>query len=160
MTDPLLLELQETLHREMPITLPMEVRAESWDDGRLAMSMPLEANRNHQFSAFAGSLSTLSTVVGWGSIYLLLRSRGLYGNVVIRRGEIKYREPVRQELIVARAEAMDDSEVGYFFDLLGSKGRSKLKVTVEVRESGVQYLRFTGSYVVQDVTEKARPAAH
>ncbi|MEM9352587.1 MAG: YiiD C-terminal domain-containing protein [Planctomycetota bacterium] len=159
MPDPLLLELQETLHREMPITQPMGVRAESWDEGRLAMSMPLDANRNHQFSAFAGSLSTLSTVVGWGSVYLLLRSRGLYGNVVIRRGEIKYREPVRHEHIVARALSMDETDVGHFFDLLGSKGSSKLDVRVEVREGPVQYLRFAGSYVVQDVVERPGPAA-
>ena len=84
MDEQLLLDLGETLGREMPITRPMEVETVSWDGQKLAMKMPLGPNRNHQYSAFAGSLNTLCTVVGWGTVYLLLGRKGISGNVVIR----------------------------------------------------------------------------
>ena len=37
------------------------------------MRLPLDPNRNHQQTAFAGSLNALCTIAGWGSVYLLLR---------------------------------------------------------------------------------------
>ena len=37
------------------------------------MRLPLDRNRNHQQTAFAGSLNALCTITGWGSVYLLLR---------------------------------------------------------------------------------------
>jgi hypothetical protein len=41
MNDSLLEKLQQTLNREMPITIPMGLKARSWDGMRLSMSMPL-----------------------------------------------------------------------------------------------------------------------
>jgi len=101
MDDLLLLSLGETLDREMPITRSMEVETVSWEGQRLSMKMPLGPNRNHQDSAFAGSLSTLCTVVGWGTLFMLLEQKGLPGNIVIRRGTIRYLRPVHSPEIVA-----------------------------------------------------------
>ena len=152
MNDPLLTELQETLHCEMPISAAMGIRVEPSDVSRLAMSMPLEENRNHQFTAFAGSLNALCTVVGWGTVYLMLRRRGLDGNIVIHRSTIKYRLPVHDRLIVARAVALPAEEIDYFFDLLDEKGQSKLDVTVEIPGETETLVIFRGSYVVLDAS--------
>ena len=76
-----LLELQQTLQREMPICTPMGIRPVSWDGRELAMEMPLAPNRNHQYSAFAGSLNALCTVVGWAialPFYARFRGRIVY----------------------------------------------------------------------------------
>jgi len=75
MDEQLLANLEQTLRREMPICTAMEIAVTSWDrpfhesgrfhhGGRLAMGMPLAPNRNHQDSAFAGSLNALCTIVG------------------------------------------------------------------------------------------------
>ncbi|HYO24823.1 MAG TPA: YiiD C-terminal domain-containing protein [Lacipirellulaceae bacterium] len=143
-------ELERTLHREMPITVPMGMRAVSWCDERLAMQMPLAPNRNHQYSAFAGSLNALCTVVGWGTVFLLVRREGLAGNIVIRRGSIRYLRPVRSPEIIARGLPLDPGGEAFFFELLRSKGRSKLDVSAEIADVEGPLVTFTGSYVVQD----------
>ena len=76
MDEPLLLELGETLGREMPLSRAMQVETVSWDGQQLAMKMPLEPNRNHQILGFcwqsqtrcalwsAGGRSSCSLAVG------------------------------------------------------------------------------------------------
>ncbi|MCC6491886.1 MAG: YiiD C-terminal domain-containing protein [Pirellulales bacterium] len=149
MPDAALVELQQTLAREMPICSAMGIRPVEWVDRRLAMEMPLEANRNHQYSAFAGSLNALCTVVGWGTVFLLLRGEGRPGNIVIRRSSIRYIRPVRQQLIVARSHRLDSEGEAYFYELLRSKGLSKIDVAAEIADSQGTLVSFQGSYVVQ-----------
>ncbi|NOY28878.1 MAG: hypothetical protein GXP28_01515 [Planctomycetes bacterium] len=146
MDEPWLLNLGATLGREMPITRSMQLETVSWTDQQLAMKMPLEPNRNHQDSAFAGSLSTLCTVVGWGTLFMLLQQKGLTGNVVIRRGTIRYL--LRSSEIVATGLPIDSDELGFFFELLQSKGKSKLDIAVEIADEQGPYVVFKGSYVV------------
>ena len=149
MNDDGLSELERTLHREMPISVPMGMRAIDWQDRRLSMQMPLAANRNHQYSAFAGSLNALCTVVGWGTVFLLLREEGVAGNIVIRRGSIRYLRPVRSPEIVARGLPLDPVGEEFFFELLRNKGRSKIDVAAEIADADGPLVTFTGSYVVQ-----------
>jgi thioesterase domain-containing protein len=111
--------------------------------------MPLAPNRNHQDSAFAGSLNALCTIVGWGTMFLLLEQQNFSGNIVIRRGNIRYRRPVRTPHIVARSLPLDRDAVDYFFELLRNKKKSKLDVAVEIVDSEGPMVSFQGSYVVQ-----------
>jgi thioesterase domain-containing protein len=148
--DPGLDDLERTLHREMPISVAMGMRAAAWQDRRLAMSMPLGPNRNHQDSAFAGSLNALCTIVGWGTVFMLLREESRPGNVVIRRGTIRYLRPVRTAEIVARGLPLDPEGESFFFELLRSKGRSKIDVGAEIVDAEGRLVTFSGSYVVQD----------
>ncbi len=149
MDDSTLELLQQTLRREMPITVPMGIEVVSWENEQLAVRMPLEPNRNHQYSAFAGSLNALCTVVGWGTLFMLLKRESLEGNVVIRRGKIRYLRPVRQAEFLAIGLPIDPPDSDYFFELLRSKGKSKLDVDVEIADEQGPYVRFEGSYVVQ-----------
>jgi thioesterase domain-containing protein len=148
--DPGLTDLEQTLRREMPITVPMGMRAVSWLDRRLTVEMPLDANRNHQYSAFAGSLNALCTVVGWGTVFLLVRNEGRPGNIVIRRSQIRYLRPVRSAQIAARGLPLDPDGEAFFFELLRSKGRSKIDVAAEISDDEGPLVTFSGSYVVQD----------
>jgi len=149
MEDSTLELLEQTLRREMPITVAMGIKVVSWENERLAMRMPLEPNRNHQYSAFAGSLNALCTLVGWGTIFLLLRRESLAGNVVIRRGKIRYLRPVRTPEFLAVGLPIDPLKSDYFFELLRNKGKSKIDLAVEIADDQGPYVRFEGSYVVQ-----------
>ncbi len=149
MDDPVLELLQQTLHREIPISVPMGIEVVSWENDRLAMRMPLEPNRNHQYSAFAGSLNALCTLAGWGTVFMLLQRESLTGNVVIRRGKIRFLRPVRAPEFLAVSLPVDPSDSDYFFELLRSKGKSKLDLVVEIADEQGPYVRFEGSYVVQ-----------
>jgi thioesterase domain-containing protein len=145
-----LLKLEQTLAAEMPICTPMAIRPASWDGRRLAMEMPLAPNRNHQYSAFAGSLNALCTVVGWGTVFLMLHREGLAGNIVIRRSSIRYFRPVRDEPIIAQGLPIDAEAESFFFELLRSKGRSKIDVSTAIVDAAGTLVSFHGSYVVQD----------
>jgi thioesterase domain-containing protein len=145
---PLLEELQATLQREIPMCGQMGIRVHDRDADALVMRLPLAPNRNHQQSAFAGSLNALCTITGWGSVYLLLRELGREGNIVIRRSTIRYQEPVTAVEILARCHPISAEARQYFLEMLGDKGQAKLDLTVEVPGKDGAAVSFSGSYVV------------
>lgn len=143
-----LAELQAMLEREIPMCAQMGIRVHGSGTGGLVMRMPLDRNRNHQQTAFAGSLSALCTIAGWGSVYLLLRELGRGGSIVIRRGAIRYQEPVTCPEILAHCLPVSAEARQYFLEMLDDKGQTKLDVTVEVAGSDGPAVSFHGSYVV------------
>jgi thioesterase domain-containing protein len=145
---PPLGELQATLEREIPMCAQMGIRVHAGSQGALVMRMPLDPNRNHQQTAFAGSLSSLCTIAGWGSVYLLMRELNRRGSIVIRRGEIRYQEPVTAPEILAHCLPVSIESRQYFLEMLDDKGQSKLDVTVEVKGTDGPAVIFRGSYVV------------
>jgi thioesterase domain-containing protein len=141
-------ELQSILEREIPMCAQMGIRVHNGGADGLVMRLPLGPNRNHQQTAFAGSLNALCTIAGWGSVYLLLRELGRDGNIVIRRSTIRYQEPVSSSEIYARCQPVSPEARQYFLEMLGDKGQAKLDLTVEVAGSDGPAVTFIGSYVV------------
>jgi thioesterase domain-containing protein len=144
----LLADLQAMLEREIPMCALMGIRVHEGAADGLVMRMPLDPNRNHQQTAFAGSLSTLCTIAGWGSVYLLLRELNRSGSIVIRRGAIRYQAPVTSSDILARVLPVTPEARQYFLEMLDDKGQAKLDLTVEVAGSDGPAVTFHGSYVV------------
>ncbi len=145
---PFLSELQATLDREIPMSAQMGIRVHDGGADGLVMRLPLSPNRNHQQTAFAGSLNALCTIAGWGSVYLLLRELDRRGNIVIRRSTIKYQEPVTSSEIYARCQPVSPVARQYFLEMLDDKGQAKLDLTVEIAGAEGPAVSFNGSYVV------------
>jgi thioesterase domain-containing protein len=143
-----LAELQATLEREIPMCSQMGISVYNGGDGGLVMRLPLDRNRNHQQTAFAGSLNALCTIAGWGSVYLLLRELDRRGSIVIRRSSIKYQEPVSSSEIYARCLPVSVEARQYFLEMLDDKGQAKLDLLVEIGGAGGPAVSFSGSYVV------------
>jgi thioesterase domain-containing protein len=141
-------ELQKTLEREIPMSAQMGIRVHEGGVDGLVMRLPLDPNRNHQQTAFAGSLNALCTIAGWGYVFLLLRKLGRTGNIVIHRSSIKYLEPVTSSEIYARCRPASPEESQHFLDMLDDKGQTKLELAVEVAGSEGPAVSFKGSYVV------------
>src|SRR3954453_23349947 len=110
----LLGELQATPDREIPMRSQMGIRVHDGGVDGLVMWLPLNPNRNHQQTAFAGSLNALCTIAGWGYVFLLLRKLGRGGNIVIHRSQIKYLEPVTTSEIYAHCRPVTPAESQYF----------------------------------------------
>ncbi len=146
--DPHLSELQAILEREIPMCAQMGIKVHRGDADGLVMRLPLGPNRNHQQTAFAGSLNALCTIAGWGSVYLLLRELNRDGNIVIRRSTIRYQEPVTTAEIYARCHPVAAEARQYFLEMLDDKGQAKLELSVEVAGSEGSAVAFSGSYVV------------
>lgn len=145
---PELRELQSTLEREIPMCAQMGISVDSAGASGLVMRMPLLPNRNHQQTAFAGSLNALCTIAGWGTVFLLLKESGRRGSVVIRRGTIKYQEPVTTAEIFARCHPVPVDARNYFLEMLDEKKQAKLDLVVEISGPTDPLVLFSGSYVV------------
>jgi thioesterase domain-containing protein len=141
-------QLQATLEREIPMSAQMGIAVHDYGADGLVMRLPLGPNRNHQQTAFAGSLNALCTIAGWGSVYLLLRELRRDGNIVIRRSTIKYQEPVTALEIYARCLPVNSEARQYFVEMLNDKGQAKLDLTVAIPGSDGPAVSFQGSYVV------------
>ena len=148
-TDAMQLEaLSAVLSEQIPISAQMEVRLERFDEKGLAVSMPLEPNRNPHQTAFAGSLNALCTIAGWGMTHLLLDQLGLAGSTVLRRSSIKYHEPVQASRVEAVCLAATQADLDYFAEMLREKGQAKLDHVVQIAGLKRPAVLFSGSYVV------------
>jgi thioesterase domain-containing protein len=143
-----LTELQSTLEREIPICRPMGIKVVGDGDDGLTLALPLDSNRNHRQTAFAGSLNALCTLAGWGTTFLLLRELNQSGDIVIRRSSIRYQQPVDWISIVARCHPVTPSASKYFVEMLEEKGQGKLDLVVEIMKGDEAAVVFHGSYVV------------
>jgi thioesterase domain-containing protein len=145
---PELLDLQAMLDREIPMCGLMGIAVHEAGQQGLVMRLPLAPNRNHQQTAFAGSLNALCTIAGWGTVYLLLKEVGRAGNIVIRRGAIRYQEPVTTPEILARCQPVSAEARQYFVEMLDDKKQAKLDLVVEIAGPAGPLVSFNGSYVV------------
>jgi thioesterase domain-containing protein len=145
---PPLIELQAKLEREIPMCAQMGIHVQANGADGLVMRLPLDQNRNHQQTAFAGSLNALCTITGWSSVYLLLRELKQEGSIVIRRSSIRYHEPVTSSDIFARCQPITAEARQYFLEMLGDKGQAKLDLVVEIAGAASPAVSFNGSYVV------------
>ena len=145
---PQLADLQSMLEREIPMCTLMGICVHHGGPDGLVMRLPLDRNRNHQKTAFAGSLNALCTIAGWGSVYLLLKELNRCGSIVIRRSSIRYQEPVSTSQILARCLPVSAEARQYFLEMLDDKGQAKLELSVEIPGVEGPAVSFSGSYVV------------
>ena len=145
---PRLSELQAMLEQEIPVCAQMGIRVHHQGQNGLVMRLPLVQNRNHQQTAFAGSLNALCTVAGWGTVFLLLKELGQTGNIVIRRSTIRYQQPVDSSDIFAHCLPISARARKFFVEMMEEKGQAKLDVGVEIPGTDRPAVVFQGSYVV------------
>lgn len=126
----------------------MGIQVVDYREGGLGVTFPLTQNRNHQQTAFAGSLNALCTIAGWGTMYLLLRKLNCEGAIVIRRSTIKYHRPVESSDIVARCLPIAELAEQHFADMYLEKGQAKLDLSVAIAGPDRPLVSFSGSYVV------------
>lgn len=146
--EPELRELQNILEREIPMCCHMGIKVHQRDAEGLVMRFPFEPNRNHQQTAFAGSLNALCTIAGWGTVFLLLKKTGRSGSIVIRRSSIRYQEPVTSTDVFARCQPVSADAKQYFVEMLDEKKQAKLDLVVEIAGPTGPLVAFNGSYVV------------
>lgn len=146
--DERLSALQRTLWTCIPITRKLGLKAESYDGTCLRLKAPLTTNINHAGTAFAGSLSALLTLTGWGMVWLLLCELELEGEIVIQDNSCRYIAPVTHDFMSSCARPPDD-ELERFARILRKRGKARLELNADIIEDGRVVVSFTGRYVVQ-----------
>jgi len=140
-------ELEAVLHHEIPLSQQIGLVVDRYDGASLALRAPLAPNVNHKSTAFAGSLTAVATLTGWGLTWLLLRQHDLRGVIVIHESATRYQLPVAHDF-VAVCRTPDEQAVERFLAALRRRGKARLALTVEIQDdAGHVAVVFTGSYV-------------
>ena len=144
----LALQLQTTLHTEIPLTTAIGLRVERYEAGCVELSAPLAPNINHKDTAFAGSLTVVATLSGWGLLWLLLQEAGLPGKIVIQDCSVRYLRPVAGDF-TARCGPPDPAEMERFLRTYRRRDQARIELRAEIRDGEELALELVGRYVVQ-----------
>jgi thioesterase domain-containing protein len=140
-------ELQSVLHHEIPLSQQIALVVRRYDGERLTLAAPLAPNINHKATAFAGSLTAVATLAGWGAVWLLLREHDLSGAIVIQESATRYLLPVGGDFLATCARPAA-GETERFLAALRRRGKARLRLAVEIPASdGRTAVAFTGHYV-------------
>jgi thioesterase domain-containing protein len=143
----LLLDLQETLRREIPITQHLGITVESYDAQRLVLSAPLARNINHKGTAFAGSLNALVTLAGWGQLWLILKERQLHGKIVIQDSTNSYLLPVQSDFR-AFCDRPSPAQITRLENTFHKHSRARIELQAEIYNGSELAVSFRGRYVI------------
>ena len=146
-TEANLLEaLRTKLRQSMPITDALALRVVGREGTGVILSAPLAPNVNHKGTAFAGSLNAAATLAGWGTIWLVLRERGIHSHVVIQDSKVHYFRPIRGDF-TARCAGPSATAVERLVKAVSTKGRGRLELDVMISDEGGDAVKFHGRYV-------------
>jgi thioesterase domain-containing protein len=143
----LLADLRATLANEMPVTQHLGIEVLGRQDGAPILRAPLAANRNHQGTAFGGSLNAIATLACWGAIWLALREARTPGVVVIQDSAIRYLRPVTTDFTAVAVLAPDKIEK--LLEMVRRRGKGRITLAATVSDAAGAAVTFTGRYVVE-----------
>ena len=145
-------ELQQTWHREIPITAFMGLSITDYQADAVETSANLSANINVHQTMFAGSIYSQAVLTGWGLVHLALKNSGFKGSIVLADGSIRYRKPVAES---PRGWARASLPATKFASLsLGKKVHIELEVDIFSGPETTPGAIFNGRYVILPPAEK------
>ena len=137
--------LQQRILSGFPLARHLGIVVDSADDAGVVLHASLEANANHQGTAFGGSLFSVAVLTGWAWAIRYLAVKGLVGDAVIQHSTIRYLVPVRGTLnarLVTPATAQTDK----FDKMLRRAGRGRIRLKVDIHYGGALATEFEGDF--------------
>ena len=134
-------ELQDRIHRHIPLAKAMQFGIDELHSGAIRVSAPLEPNINIHGTGFAGSIYSLAVLTGWALCTHILEDAKLDAELVVAKGEIRYRAPVNGELRCAA-----DAEAGArdaFLQATREQGKGLLSLEITVGDAPQAVLNAT-----------------
>jgi len=122
--------LEEKVHRAIPVSAAMHFRIEELSRSHITVNAPLEPNVNIHGTAFAGSIYSVAALSAWALLTHVLTERGLDAELVIARGDIKYRAPVKG--IIHCECQLSNNQLQTFVDELVKKNGARIEAEVNV----------------------------
>lgn len=116
----------------IPQARAMQLQLLGYQSESLCLRAPLAANVNDKGCAFGGSLSALMTLAGWALVVLALKARGDEADVFVARAEVRYIEPLFDDLEVS-AQWASNEDRNRFFDTLSQRGKARVCIESQVR---------------------------
>lgn len=138
--------LEQAFHELIPISEAMGITVEHYDGTLLRLRAPLANNKNHQLTAFGGSLFSIAALSGWGLIQLKLAELDIKANTVIAGGDVSYSLPVSTDLICECCLAPSYPD---FVKKLNTNGKASLSLQPNILLDNKKAMSFTGKFVVK-----------
>ena len=141
--------LQDYIETRIPLTRHLAFRLLEWEESRLRMQAPLDANINDKGTMFAGSQAALLSLAGWALTTLLgEQARGAPVDVVAVESALRYLAPLDGDTEIL-VEA-DEEALRRFRERLAERGRARLRITaVARRPDGTTAAEYEASYLAR-----------
>ena len=144
-----IIDLEKKLHNEIPMTKLMNLSIKSFDNKKLITQAPLDININDKGTAFGGSLSTITTISAWSTLFLLSKEFKIdKANIVIINSQAKFLKPVTKD-IVCETFVPSSSELQTLQEKLSSKKSASIKICSHIIEDNKVCVDFEGIYVIK-----------
>jgi len=142
-------QLQEKLHKQIPLTKLMQLKIEDIDEKKLISTAPLCININDKGTGFAGSLLTLATISAWSVVFLVCEKLGFKPPIIaIVKNESTFSNPVTNDLnCINYFPTQEEMEI--LKDKLLNKKSGSIKIKSQIIENDKVCLEFEGVYVVK-----------
>jgi thioesterase domain-containing protein len=137
-------ELQKRWEQQIPISDKMGIKINQYTGYRFECSAQLNPNLNPHNTMFAGSAFTLATLAGWGMTWLLMKERGLNGDIVLADSNIRYRHPV--EVNPVAVTSLDG--ISGDLDRLASGRKARIVINVTIFSGDKAAVEFVGTYML------------
>lgn len=138
--------LTQTWHQTIPLSRFMDLQVLGFNGAQLLTQASFDNNANLHGTLFAGSHYALATLTAWGRIWWQLQAEGLDGDIVLGKGEIRYKRPL------TAAPLMLSQDQGNWQELANLRQGRKARIHLEalVTGSGPQEPAsvFSGTYVI------------
>lgn len=139
-------ELQQYLHRHIPISSAMGIAVTSASADEVELRAALAPNLNHRSTAFGGSVASLAVLAGWSLLRIGLDGVTPTPQIVIQRSTMEYLAPIRSDYdAICRRPSHDDWQ--RFTQAFERRGRGRLKLRVDVSCAGEPAGQLTGEFV-------------
>ena len=140
------LEIEQYLHRHIPLTSAMGVRVKMATPDRVELAVPLAPNINHHETAFGGSAAALATLSAWTLVHMGLRYANVDAATVIQRNVMNYEEPIHGDFS-AVCTLIDEAAWQRFLKTLERRGRGRVTMNAYLLFEGRKVASFEGDFV-------------
>ena len=140
------LQIEQYLHRHIPMSAAMGVRVLLATTGRVELPAPLAANINHHSTVFGGSASAIATLSAWTLVHIGLRHANVEATTVIQRNAMSYEEPIHGDF-KAVCTLIDDAAWDRFIRMIERRGRGRITMNAHLVFDGRQVASFEGDFV-------------
>ena len=141
----------QNLFRDIAPAQAMQISVADCSCEHLELAAPLAPNINDKGTAFAGSISSLLVLAGWGLVTLRLRDAGIRAEVVVSESQTQYKRPVRAALR-SRAEVDPEAFERLVAELTKSP-RADIRIQIQLTSEETICATMNANYVVFQTLE-------
>ena len=139
-------ELQQYLHRSIPLSQAMQVGVDAIEAQRLVLSAPLTPNLNQHGTVFGGSAATLGVLAAWSLLHTRLTAQAVHCTLVVQRSAMEYEAPM-SGAFTATASLAAEADWDRFIAAFRSHGKARIPVQAVLRSGSQRAALFTGEFV-------------